>query len=71
MDVDGTLEGRQDYAIHGQRYARLFFSLPEYPEAVQQCQLPDDAFDADLKPGDQVVITFLLKTVMEMRKAPT
>ena len=70
MEVQGTLEGRQDYAIHGQRYARLFFSLPDNPDAVQQCQLPDDAFDADLKAGDRIVITFVLKTVMEIRKAP-
>jgi hypothetical protein len=69
MEVQGTLEGRQDYAIHGQRYARLFFSLPDNSDAVQQCQLPDDAFDADLKAGDQIVITFVLKTVMEIRKA--
>ncbi|HVL23974.1 MAG TPA: hypothetical protein VM450_07815 [Thermomicrobiales bacterium] len=68
MDVDGTLEGRQDYAIHGQRYARLYFTLPDDPETIHQCQLPDDAFDPDLKAGDPVVITFLLKTVMAIRK---
>lgn len=71
MDVIGKLEGRQDYTIHGELYARLYFSLPEDPDNVQQCQLPSDAFDADLKPGDSVRITFLLKTVMEMRHAPT
>jgi hypothetical protein len=70
VEVQGTLEGRQDYAIHGQRYARLFFSLPDNPDAIQQCQLPDDAFDGDLKAGDQIVITFLLKTVIEIRKSP-
>jgi hypothetical protein len=70
MEVHGTLEGRQDYTIHGGPYARLYFSLPENPEDVQQCQLPSEAFDADLKPGDPIVITFLLKTVMEIRKAP-
>lgn len=70
MEVEGTLEGRRDYAIHGQRYAQLFFSLLPNPDEVQACQLPDDAFDPDLKPGDRIVITFLLKTVMEIRKAP-
>ena len=68
MDVDGTLEGRQDYAIHGQRYARLYFTLPDDSATIHQCQLPDDAFDADLKAGDPVTITFLLKTVMAIRK---
>jgi len=69
MDVEGTLEGRQDYTIHGELYARLYFSLPDDPENVQACQLPADAFDAELKPGDPIRITFLLKTVMEIRKA--
>lgn len=70
MDVHGTLEGRQDYTIHGGPYARLFFSLPDDPENIQQCQLPAEAFDPDLQVGDRIVITFLLKTVMEIRKAP-
>ena len=68
MNVDGTLEGRQDYTIHGQRYARLYYTLPDDPETIHQCQLPDDAFDADLKAGDPVTITFLLRTVMAIRK---
>ncbi|HWV25012.1 MAG TPA: hypothetical protein VNZ58_12545 [Thermomicrobiales bacterium] len=69
MDVEGTLEGRQDYTIHGELYARLYYSLPDDPENVQACQLPSDAFDAELKPGDPIRITLLLKTVMEIRKA--
>lgn len=70
MEVYGTLEGRQDYTIHGGPYARLYFSLPDDPENIQQCQLPAEAFDADLQVGDRIVITLLLKTVMEIRKAP-
>lgn len=69
MDVLGTLEGRQDYTIHGELYAQLYFSLPENPEDIQQCRLPSDAFDNDLKPGDPIRITYLLKTVMEIRRA--
>jgi hypothetical protein len=68
VDVDGTLEGRQDYTIHGERYARLYFTLLDDPDTIHQCQLPSDAFDADLKAGDQVVITFLLKTVMAVKR---
>lgn len=67
MELDGRLEGRQDYAIHGQRYARLFFSLADDPETIHQCQLPDDAFDADVQVGDRIRVTMLLKTVMEIR----
>ncbi len=70
VEVSGTLEGRQAYTIHGQPYSRLFYSLRDDPETIQQCQLPDDAVDPDLKPGDPIVITMLLKTVMEIRRAP-
>ena len=69
MDVLGTLEGRQDYTIHGELYAQLYFSVADDRENIQQCRLPSDAFDADLKPGDPIRITFLLKTVMEIRRA--
>jgi hypothetical protein len=68
LDVEGTLEGRQDYTIHGERYARFYFTLPDDPETIHQCQLPSDAFDAGLNVGDQVMVTFLLKTVMAIRK---
>lgn len=68
MEVPGTLEGRQAYTIHGQPYSRLFFSLRDDPDTIQQCQLPDDAVDADLRPGDPIVLTMLLRTVMEIRR---
>ncbi|HEU0163780.1 MAG TPA: hypothetical protein VFQ54_01975 [Thermomicrobiales bacterium] len=70
MEVEGRLEGIQRFTIHGGPYGRLFFSLPEDPETVHQCQLPEEAFDRDLAPGDAIVITMLIRTVMEVRKAP-
>lgn len=69
MDSFGTLEGRQDYTIHGQLYARLFFHVDGDPETIHQCQLPSDAFDIDLQIGDPIRITMLMRTVMEIRKA--
>jgi hypothetical protein len=69
MDLLGKLEGRKDYTIHGELYSQLYFSLEDDPDTIQQCRLPGDAFDTDLRPGDRVRITFLLKTVMEMRRA--
>lgn len=69
MDSFGRLEGRQDYTIHGQLYARLFFQVDGDPDTIHQCQLPGDAFDADLQVGDRIRITMLLRTVMEVRKA--
>lgn len=69
MDTFGVLEGRQDYTIHGQLYARLFFHVDGDQEAIHQCQLPGDAFDGDLQVGDRIRVTMLLRTVMEIRKA--
>jgi hypothetical protein len=69
MDSFGTLEGRQDYTIHGQLYARLFFTVEGDPENIIQCQLPSDAFDIDVQIGDRIRITMLMRTVMEIRKA--
>jgi hypothetical protein len=68
MDVEGTLEGLQPYAIHGIRYFRVFYSHADAPDEILQCQLPFDAIDADLKPGDPITITYLLKTVMQVAK---
>lgn len=68
MEILGKLEGRQDYTIHGELYARLFFSTADDPETITPCQLPGDAFDADLQVGDAIRITLLLRTVMEIRK---
>jgi hypothetical protein len=68
MEVRARLEGIQHYTIHGGPYARLFYVLPDEPETVLQAQLPAEAFDADLVPGDEIVLTMLLRTVMEIRK---
>lgn len=70
MEVPGTLEGRQAYTIHGQPYSRLFYSVRDDPETIHPCQLPDDAVDPDLRPGDPIVLTMLLRTVMEIRRDP-
>ena len=70
MNVEGRLEGIRRYTIHGGPYAYLFFSHQDDPETIIQAQLPEEAYDADLEVGDRIVITYLLKTVMEIRKAP-
>jgi len=67
MEIDGKLEGVQPFSIHGTTYYRLFYSHVDDPDQINQCQLPFDAVDANLKPGDPVRITYLLRTVMEIR----
>ena len=69
MDVEARLEGVQQYQIHSTTYFRVYFSLPDSPDQIQQCQLPFDAFDSSLKPGDPIIVTFLLRTVMQIRAA--
>ncbi len=64
MDVAGTLEGLQPYEIHGTRYYRVFYSHADNPDQILQCRLPGDALYAGANPGDPVIITYLLKTVM-------
>jgi hypothetical protein len=68
MEVEGRLEGRQNYTIHGGPYSRLFYSHLDDPETIRQAQLPDEAVDRDLAPGDPIVITYLMSTVMEIRR---
>lgn len=68
MEVDGRLEGLQPYTVHGAPYVRAFFSHADDPDTIRQCQLPQEAIDGDLRPGNPIRITYLLKTVMEIRK---
>jgi len=71
MDQNGTLEGLQEYSIHGGRWFRAFFTLEGDSETILQAQLPEDAIDSTLKPGDPILVTMLLRTVMQIkRRAP-
>ena len=67
MEIEVRVEGMQRIAIHGSPYVRLFYSLPDDPETVQAAQLPSEAVDDDIKVGDTVRLTMLLRTVMEAR----
>jgi len=71
MDQPGTLEGVQRYTIHGSPYARVFFTLEGDAETVQQAQLPIEAFDESLRPGDAIVVTMLMRTVMAVGRRVT
>lgn len=68
MDVEAVVEGMQRIAIHGSPYVRVYYSLPEDPETILSCQLPQEAVDADVTVGDRVRLTVLLRTIMEVRK---
>ena len=71
MEVDGTLEGARAYTIHGGPYYQLYYSLPDDPETIHQCQLPADAVYEDPRPGDPITLTMLLQTVMRIdRREP-
>ena len=71
MEIEATVEGLQRIAIHGSPYVRVFYSLDDDHETINQAQLPDEAVDADIRVGDRVRLTMLLRTVMEVRRLPT
>lgn len=68
MDQPGTLEGVQRYTIHGSPYVRVFLTLEGDAETVVQAQLPVEAFDESLRPGDPITVTMLLRTVMAVAR---
>lgn len=68
MDVAVRIEGIQRILIHSSEYVRVFFTFPGEPDAIQQCQIPIEAFDTDLVVGDAANATMLLRTVMEIRR---
>ncbi len=70
MEIEATVEGMQRIAIHGSPYFRVFYSLDDDRETIHQAQLPDEAVDADIRVGDRVRLTMLLRTVMEVRLLP-
>ena len=71
METLGRLEGKQVFLLHGQQYYRVFYTHRDDPETILQCQLAESEFDTDLAPGDPVRITYLLRTVLEIRRDPT
>ena len=71
MEVQGKLEGRQMFLLHGQPYTRVFYSHLDDPDTVMQCNLAESEFDETLQVGDPIRITYLLKTVLEIRQEPT
>ena len=70
MEVEATVEGMQRIAIHGSPYVRFYYSLDDDREQILAAQLPDEAVDAEIKVGDRVRLTMLLRTVMEVRGLP-
>ncbi len=68
MEVQGRIEGMQPYLLHGQPYTRVYYSHTDDPETILQCQLAESEFDGDLQVGDPIRITYLLKTVLEIRR---
>lgn len=68
MEIEARVEGMQRIAIHGSPYVRVYYTLPDDPETILNCQLPQEAVGADVQVGDTVRLTVLLRTVMEVRK---
>lgn len=69
MEIDGRLEGLQPYEIHGTLYYRAYYSHLDAPDDIRFCQLPSEALDNTLRPGDPISITYLLKSVVNIRRS--
>ncbi len=70
MEIEGRLEGMQQYLLHGQPYWRIFFTHTDDPDTIHQCQLAEHEVDPGLQIGDHIRITYLMRTVLEIRRAP-
>ncbi len=68
MEIHGKLEGKQIFMLHGVPYHRVFYTHRDDLETVLQCQLAESEFDGELNVGDPIMITYLLKTVLEIRQ---
>ena len=71
MDVQGKLEGKQVFMLHGVPYSRVFYTHRDDPDTVLQCQLSESEFEGDLEVGDPILITYLLRTVLSIRRDTT
>lgn len=71
MEVQGKLEGKQIFMLHGVPYHRVFYTQRDDPDTLLQCQLAESEFDGDLAVGDPIAITYLLKTVLDIRRDTT
>lgn len=69
MEIQGQLEGKQIFLLHGVPYTRVFYTHRDDPETVLQCQLAESELDGDLKIGDPIRINYLLRTVLEIRRS--
>jgi len=67
MDVQGKLEGKQVFMLHGVPYSRVFYTHRDDPDTVLQCQLSESEFEV----GDPILITYLLRTVLSIRRDTT
>ena len=70
MEIEATIEGLQRILIHNSAYVRVYYSLDDDRETILAAQVPDEAVDGGIEPGDRVRLTMLLRTVMEVRRIP-
>lgn len=69
MEIEATVEGLRQFAIHGEPYTQVYYSLPGSPDEVLQARLGTKDLPDGLKVGDRIVIYSVLGIVAEVRRA--
>ncbi len=69
MEIQGTVEGLRQFAIHGDPYTQIYYSVDDSPDAIQQARLGTHDLPDGLKVGDRIIIYSVLGIVAEIRLA--
>lgn len=69
MEVEATVEGLRQFAIHGDPYTQIYYSIDGHPEDIQQARLGTRDLPDGLKVGDRIIVYSVFGIVAEIRLA--
>lgn len=71
MEVEATVEGLRQFAIHGDPYTQIYYTVDDRPDDVQQARLGTRDLPEGLKVGDRIIVYSVFGIVAEIRLAET
>lgn len=69
VEIEATVEGLRQFAIHGDPYTQVYYSVDGSTDTIQQARLGTHDLPEGLKVGDRIVIYSVLGIVAEIRLA--
>jgi hypothetical protein len=69
LEIQATVEGLRQYAIHGDPYTVVYYSVDGRPDEIRQAQLGTRDLPEGLKVGDRIIVYSVLGIVAEIRLA--